>query len=180
MIAAIDGVTIPPEAVAEAKAHLRLEGDDEDALIGRLIAAAISVCEGFTGTQLLTRTAQESIPIGNEWRRLSLTPIQAITAVTGLASDGTGYALAGDAYGADIDGNGDGWVRVTHPGTARRFTVTFTAGRAGAWSDLPEALRQGVIRLAAHLYTHRDAADDSGPPAAVTALWRPWRRMRLR
>jgi uncharacterized phiE125 gp8 family phage protein len=47
------------------------------------------------------------------------------------------------------------------------------------WTGLPEALRQGVVRLAAHFYTHRTAAEDEGPPAAVTALWRPWRRMRL-
>lgn len=46
------------------------------------------------------------------------------------------------------------------------------------WSALPEALRHGVIRLAAHLYRDGDGAA-AAPPAAVAALWRPWRRMRL-
>lgn len=41
----------------------------------------------------------------------------------------------------------------------------------------PPAVVQGIIRLAAHLYAHRD--DDAGPPAAVAALWRPYRQMRL-
>ena len=42
-----------------------------------------------------------------------------------------------------------------------------------------EALRLGIIRLVAHLYTHRDRDDVGGVPTAVVALWRPWRRMRL-
>ena len=48
------------------------------------------------------------------------------------------------------------------------------------WSALPQGLRHGVIRLAAHLYRERD--DPSGaaiPPAGVAALWQPWRQMRL-
>lgn len=47
------------------------------------------------------------------------------------------------------------------------------------WSALPEALRHGVIRLAAHLYREGEGAAAAAPPAAVAALWRPWRRMRL-
>jgi hypothetical protein len=47
----------------------------------------------------------------------------------------------------------------------------------GCWGAHP--LRQGVVRLAAHLYAERDGPELGGPPAAVTALWRPWRRMRL-
>jgi uncharacterized phiE125 gp8 family phage protein len=58
--------------------------------------------------------------------------------------------------------------------------VGYSAGIAEEWSGVPEPLRQGIVRLAAHLYTHRDSADDAGPPAVVTALWRPYRRMRLR
>jgi hypothetical protein len=35
------------------------------------------------------------------------------------------------------------------------------------------------VRLTAHLYTHRSLDGGAGPPAAVTALWRPWRRLGL-
>jgi uncharacterized phiE125 gp8 family phage protein len=58
--------------------------------------------------------------------------------------------------------------------------VRFRAGLGADWNDVPEPLRQGLIRLVAHFYTHRDAADAGAPPAAVAALWRPWRRLRLR
>jgi hypothetical protein len=48
--------------------------------------------------------------------------------------------------------------------------------------NLPAALRHGILRLAAHFYTHRasEGAPGGEPPAAVTALWRPYRRLRLR
>ena len=52
-------------------------------------------------------------------------------------------------------------------------------GLAADWNGIPEPLRQGIIRLVAHLYTHRDFADAGPPPTAVAALWRPWRRLRL-
>jgi uncharacterized phiE125 gp8 family phage protein len=57
--------------------------------------------------------------------------------------------------------------------------VHYRAGLAAGWNGVAEPLRQGVVRMAAHLYAHRDAADGRGPPAAVTALWLPYRRLRL-
>ncbi|MFD1952261.1 head-tail connector protein [Sphingomonas arantia] len=43
--------------------------------------------------------------------------------------------------------------------------------------EVPAAVAQGIVRLAAHFHAHRD--DDAGPPAVVAALWRPYRQMRL-
>lgn len=47
------------------------------------------------------------------------------------------------------------------------------------WSALPPALNEGIIRFAAHLYRDREAVSPTEPPAAVAALWRPWRELRL-
>src|SRR3546814_10878034 len=82
--------------------------------------------------------------------RLRWTPVSAITGVTGVPAEGAAFALPIGAYGVDIDGNGDGWVRVTAPGAAGRVDVTFMAGLAPDWAGLPEGIRQGVVRLAAH------------------------------
>lgn len=103
--------------------------------------------------------------------------MRAITLVEGLPADGAAFVMPAGAYAVDIDANGDGWVRVMQPGAAGRVQVSFEAGMAADWVGIPEPLRQGVVRLAAHLFAHRDGPDDGGPPAAVTALWRPWRRM---
>ena len=178
----VTGDPVEPGAAAlgEAKAYLRIAGGDEDALVTRLIAAAIELCEQFTGQALLERGFVETLPAGAAWRRLGRTPVGAVTSVEALAADGTASPLPVGAYAIDIDAGGDGWVRVPSPGAARRLRVGYQAGLAAGWADLPQALRQGAVRLAAHLYAHRDSARDSAPPAAVTALWRPWRRLRLR
>lgn len=47
------------------------------------------------------------------------------------------------------------------------------------WAEVASPLREGIIRFAAHLYRDRDAASTREPPAAVAALWRPWRELRL-
>lgn len=175
----IDPVIVPADAVDEAKTYVRVETDDEDALIASLIAVAIQHGEGFTARQFIARGVTERMPVSTAWQRLGVTPVVSITGVNAIADDGTPTALDVSAYALDVDRNGDGWVRVTSPTTAKRIDVTYGAGIAPDWGSLPDALRHGALRLAAHLHAVRDSPDDAGPPAAVAALWRPWRRMRL-
>lgn len=166
----------PPAAVAldEVKAFLRVATSDEDALIAGFVRSASMACEAFTGLALVSREIRETVTPG-AWRRLGATPVQAIVEVTAVADDNAETPLAADSYQIDIDAAGDGWVRV--PNGERRARVRYTAGLAADWNGLPEPLRQGIVRLAAHLYAVRSEAD--APPACVAALWRPWRRIRL-
>lgn len=50
---------------------------------------------------------------------------------------------------------------------------------ADDWGEVAPPLREGIIRFAAHLYADRAATALREPPAAVAALWRPWRELRL-
>ncbi len=175
----LDPVMPPDEAVAEARAYLRIDHEDEDALLASLIATALRQCEAFCALVLLRRGFSERLNASGNWQRLFVTPVASVTGVTGIPAEGASFPLAVEAYAVDIDNAGDGWIRVTMPGAAGRILVAGQAGIAGDWGAIPEALRQGVLRLVSHLYAVRDSADDPGPPAAVAALWRPWRRMRL-
>lgn len=170
---------LPEDAIATLRDHLRIEPGQDDAALATLMLSALALCERFTGQVAIARELQETIPARRDWRRLTPLPVRAITGVSGLPAEGAAFVLDADAYAIDIDAEGQGWVRVMRPGSAGRAIVTLTAGLADAWAGLPAPIRQGVIRLAAHLYAHRDDADDPGPPAAVAALWRPWRRLRL-
>lgn len=174
-----EAMAIGPEAVDEVKTSLRIANGDEDALAGGLIGSAASLCEQFTGRVLLRRSFSEVIAASSAWARLQAGPVQAILGVEALALDGSVQSLASDAYAVDIDAGGAGWVRVTAPTGGARVRVRYQAGIAADWTGLPEGLRHGIVRLAAHLYTQRDRVDEAGPPAAVTALWRPWRRLRV-
>lgn len=173
-------MSVPDGALADAKALLRVDAADEDALIETLIGAAIGVCERFTGLALLAADRSDAIPAvpGPGWQRLPATPVTAIGSVATLDIGAVATPLAVDAYAIDIDAAGDGWVRFSAPVSVSRLLVGYRAGLAADWPSLPEALRQGVLRLVAHLYAHRDVMTDA-PPAVVAALWRPWRRMRL-
>ncbi|KZY54376.1 hypothetical protein A3736_14445 [Erythrobacter sp. HI0063] len=47
------------------------------------------------------------------------------------------------------------------------------------WAGLPSALAEGIVRFAAWQYRERDGGVDRPPPAAIAALWRPYRTLRL-
>ncbi len=163
--------------LAETKDWLRIETASDDAAIGALLRSAIGMAEDFCAQQMFARSGTERLALSCEWTRLRACPVSAISAVRAIAADGTATALAVGAYALDITGDGDGWVRVSQSRAETRLEVDIMAGVAADWPSLPDSLRQGIVRLAAHLFTERENSD--APPAIVTALWRPWRRMRL-
>jgi uncharacterized phiE125 gp8 family phage protein len=175
-------VAVPPAAtvpVEALKSYLRVVGSDEDALLAGAVRSATDLCEAFTRLALIERQMIEILPAQPCWTRLGQAPVRAILSVSALAPSGEATALPAGDYGIDIDAAGDGWVRILRS-SAGRVQTLYRAGQAADWNGIPEPLRQGIVRMAAHLYTHRDGEDGRGPPAAVTALWLPYRRLRLR
>lgn len=171
---------LAPAALAELKDWLGITTQAEDAQLGALLGMALEACEGFTGAMPLQQECEELLPAQTGWQQLAARPVQAITAVQGIPAEGSRFALPADNYAIELGADGEGRVLVHNPGAAGRIAVRFAAGLAADWSSLPEGLRHGVLRLAAFNYRQREAEDGgSAPPAAIAALWRPWRRMRL-
>lgn len=178
MTVTMESAATPVVPLDELKAYLKVSLADDDGPLGGLLAAATDMAERFTGQILIDRGVDELMPITREWQRLSVRPVRSVSAVMGVPAEGSAFALPVDSYAIDIDRNGDGWIRVSQPGAAGRVRVTYRAGIAAAPDGVPEAIRHGIIRLAGELYARRDGLEPR-PPAAVVALWRPWRRMRL-
>jgi uncharacterized phiE125 gp8 family phage protein len=176
---AIEPIVLPGTALDEIRDYLRIEPETADPSLAALAHAAVAHAEAFTAQLLLRRGATERLTATGQWQRLAAWPVAAITSVTGIPAEGASFLLAPDAYAIDIDASGDGWVRVIQPGGAGRIDVVCQAGLAANWGVLPEAVRLGIMRLVGHLHAYRDDNDDRGPPAAVSALLRPWRRIRL-
>jgi len=172
-------VALAPLALAEVKAHLHITRDADDAVLTGHLRSAAALCELFIGQSLLQRPHRETLAVARDWQPLAAQPVVAITGVTGITADGSSLALASEAYAIALDADGSGRVRVLRPGSASRIEVRYSAGIAAHWGDLPEPLRQGIIRLAAYVHLARDGDGDAGPPASVSALWRPWRVVRL-
>jgi uncharacterized phiE125 gp8 family phage protein len=172
------GLAEPIVTMSEAQAYVRIETGEEEALLAGLIRTASGLCEAFINQVVISREFESDVPASGAWERLAVTPIRSITDVETVEADGTTSPLAGDTYTIDIDFAGDGWVRLANEAPAVRMRVSGTVGMADSENNVPEPIRQGVLRLVAHLFTMRDG-DGGDPPAAVTALWRPYRRMRL-
>ena len=193
---------LPSEALAELKQWLGITTTQDDAGLANLLAMAVDVCADFTGMLPLACTVQEMIGLAADesgiainadaapawrpwsgrpgWRQLASRPVRALLSVAAVAADGTTTALSTPDYFVRIDAEGGCGIRIVNPGAAHRFAVQVSAGLASSWSVMPEAMRHGIIRLAAHQYRNREATGAGPlPPASVSALWLPWRRMRL-
>lgn len=179
---------LPTSALAEVKQWLGITTAADDAPLSALLVAALDICEGFIGQMPIEATCEEVLPAGPDasascapWRALATRPVLAITGIDALAIDGARTALAAETYAVELDADGTGRVRLPEGLSARsRVAVRFTAGLAASWDALPESLHHGLIRLAAHQHRQRESDGAAPlPPAAVAALWRPWRRLRL-
>ena len=153
-------------AVAAAKGLLRVEGTAEDAVLTRLTHAAIVVAEAFCGQRLVVRTVEQVLVGTGDWQVLAERPV---TAIASVAATGGG-TLAVDAYAIDVL---DGVGRVRLPSGIRAL-VTYGAGLAEKWGTMPAPVAHGVVLLAVHWWENR-GSQGAAPPAAVQALWRPFR-----
>ncbi|MFM5918211.1 MAG: hypothetical protein ACKOOL_11860 [Novosphingobium sp.] len=172
---------IPPAALAELKDWLGISISKDDAQLTQLLRTSLEACEHFTGTMPLQQSCEEVLAASSDWQVLAARPVQAITGIDGLPAEGTRFALPVGDYEVDLSADGTGSLRVSNPGSAGRVIAKFDAGLASEWTALPEGLRHGVLRLAAFQYRAREGGEETAqwPPAAVAALWRPWRRLRL-
>lgn len=167
-------------ALDELKRWLGIASAAEDSALTALLHASLDMCEAFTGSVPLEAGCEEILPSRRDWQTLSARPVQAVTGIETVAPDGTRSAIASVDYEFDLLADGTAAVRLLRDAGEVRLAVRYVAGLAAQWPSLPDALRHGIIRLAAHHYRGRDSGDASGPPAAVAALWRPWRQVRLR
>lgn len=159
-----------PVSLTEAKAHLRVDGNDEDDLITGLIAAASGLLdgpEGMVGKALITQTWTVAAPCADGAGRFAL-PVPPVSVVTAISY----YDSAGDVQALDvadfllIGGTDQKWLEPdmgkSWPVTQARadaITATVTAG-FGEASDVPDTLRHAILLTIGHWYLSREAVSD--------------------
>lgn len=188
-------MTAAPEAepisLAEAKAHLRIDGSDEDALLTSLIVAARMLVERTLGLALITQgwlLYLDGAP-RSAFIALPIAPVQAVTAVRVYGPDDTPTELDEGTYSVDVLSEPARLMLSASAGQLaplRRlngFEVAFTAGYGDAAADVPEPMRHALKLLVAHWFEHREPvvlgqlAEEV--PATVAGLLLPYRRVRL-
>ena len=185
------GPAVEPVTLAEAKAHLRIDGDAEDTLVSSLIITSRLHIEAAMGLAMITQGWSYIIDAWPQGREvaLPLRPVQSIAAVRLYAADGTIETLADDTY--LLDGSGtparvvraaaSPWPRPTR--AASGIEVAFVAGFGDAPAEVPAPVRQAILLLVAHWHEHREPVQIGAPgalvPTMVSELLQPYRWRRL-
>ncbi|SEF69078.1 head-tail connector protein [Bosea lathyri] len=177
-----------PVSLPEARMFLRLDGNDEDSLLGTLITAARLMIEATSGRFLIDQSWRIVIdrwPRGGEIR-LPLSPVSAITAAR--VYDVLGAAQPVAATALLLDKTADPPVirmagELPEIGRAHgAIEIDVVAGYGPTAVTVPALLRQAVLRLAARWFEQRGdvvGRDAEGLPAEIIALVAPFRRVRL-
>ncbi len=183
-------VVTPPAPIVstdEAKAQLRVDFDDDNALIDALIDAATSHLDGWAGVLQRALGAQtlkvtlDGFPA--EPLRLPCPPIIAITAITYIDADGAEQTVDAATYELSAGGvlrlaYGQDWP--TPRSDDDPVTITYTAG----YDTVPGPIRQAILLMVGDLYANREtvvvgtvSAEIGMAPTVATLIgpYRVWR-----
>ena len=185
----LNGPAVEPLTLAEAKAFLRVEHDDDDNIISALIAGARIHVEAQTRRALITqswRLVRDAWPADG---RIAVTPVPlaSVTAARVYKDDGTTQDVDPQAFVVDAAAAPAllafaPWALPQPARTVGGIEIDIEAGFGDAASDVPEPLRQAIRLLVAHWYENRSlVADHAGAklPATVTALMAPYQVLSL-
>lgn len=168
-------------ALAELKHWLGITRPNEDDTLRQLLGTSLTICEAFTGKAPMRQTVEETIPPVTGWQELVSRPVHMLTSAAVLADGGERTPIASLVDALEWRIGASACVRLRRPVDGQGLVLQLVVGIAADWIALPAPLRHGIIRLAAHHFRDREGTTKAGavPPASVTALWRPWREVRL-
>ena len=177
---------IEPVTLDDAKAYLKVDTADDDALIAALIAAARARAEWHTGRALVTQgwTLYRDAWPQDGSIEIPLPPLQTVTALTATLRDGSTQTIDAAHYVVD-------WVSApgrlvlkpdfappTDLRAADAIALAFLAGYGDEAAKVPALLKQAILAIVAFLYDNRGEAPADLPPDCL-ALLAPYRVLKL-
>jgi uncharacterized phiE125 gp8 family phage protein len=186
----LSGPAVEPVTVAEAKAHLRIEHDDDDDTIAALVAGARVHVETQTRRALITqswRFVRDRWPADGRIELLPV-PLRALSAARFYKSDGSTQSIDTAAFA--VDKVSAPAVLSFAPGAMPQpgrvvagIELDVSVGYGDAASAVPEPLRQAIRVLVAHWYENRGliAVGATGAllPDSAAKLIAPYRVLSL-
>jgi uncharacterized phiE125 gp8 family phage protein len=183
---------IPPSAepwsVAEAKAYLRVEHGDDDAIITALIAAARGHVEALSRRALLVqrwRFVLDAWPANGRFRT-RMGPLRSVVAARVFDAAGSAHSI--DVATLVVDAAADviaspSWSMPLPGRASAGIELDVELGYGAAAADVPGALRHAIRMLVAHWYENRGlvapGASAAMLPAGAAALIAPYRVLSL-
>lgn len=186
-----------PVALADVKTFLRIDGNEDDAILTSLIASARRMGEEYTKRAFMTQTWQmvmdrfaERVVMappgihtapppyvldGSQSIQLSRQPIQSVTSIKTTASGNSQTTVLAATYTLDtamgriLLNEGYNWPTSLRGMSA--VEINFVAGWPDA-ASVPEPIRQAIMQHVAASYSNKVCAD---MPAGVQAMYDPFR-----
>jgi uncharacterized phiE125 gp8 family phage protein len=164
--------TTEPITTAEAKAHLHVNGSDDDAYIAALIVSAREGAEHLTGRALMTQTLELAIDGFDGAIKLPRPPLATITSVKYLDQSGVLQTMAEASYLLDSHSE----PAVLEPAYDTQWPATrcqknavlvrYQAGYASA-ALVPQMIKSWMLLRIGMLYENREAVAVGAPIVEV-------------
>ena len=159
--------TALPVSLVEAKAHLRVDGADDDTLITSMLGTAIQQAEQATGRALMPQTWVLSLDAFPKSLELTRVPVASVSSIAYTDVDGADQVLSASEYtlnnASDFDiasvapAYGKSWPATRAQVNAVR--VTYVAGYVDA-TKVPESIKSWIKLLVGAMYENREAYDE--------------------
>jgi uncharacterized phiE125 gp8 family phage protein len=183
---------VPPSAepwsVAEAKDFLRVEHDDDDAVIAALIAAARGHVEALSRRALLVqrwRFVLDAWPAGGRVS-LRMGPLRSVIAARVFDVTNNAHSIDVEIFVVDAAANviaAPCWALPLPGRSTAGIELDVELGYGANAGDVPDALRHAIRLLVAHWYENRGLAAVGATvamlPAGVGALVATYRVLSL-
>jgi uncharacterized phiE125 gp8 family phage protein len=163
---------VEPVTLDEAKAHLRLDSNADDAYVEALITAARERVEIFLRRALITQTFEftlDGFPVNpsliftTSVIDLPRPPLQAIESIKYLNTAGSEQTLPPESYVIDASSDEIGRIALAWtqywPFTRcsiNSVVIRFVAGYGDAPENVPQVIRQGILIEISNLYENRE------------------------
>lgn len=139
-------------SLTDVKNHLRITHSDDDDKLRQLIAAVREKTEHELGKTLVTSTRELKLDAFPDEIGLDYRPVQSITSIEYIDTDGANQTLAADQYQFDRQGRvkpsyGNSW-----PDTRDAYdavTITYVAGETHA-GNVPQDIKLAMLLMIGH------------------------------
>jgi len=175
---------VEPVVASDLKTWLGYGGTDQDAVFDSMIVAAREWTEMYLNRQLITSTWRLNLMFF-EWNVIDLPkqPIQSITSITYVDTEGTNQTLSSSLYDFSADSGRIAPVyNESWPDTRDELepaSITYVAGYGDEGHDVPEPIRQAILLIASGLWMGMQGCgsgcDGNGINLAAKAMLYPYR-----
>ena len=151
--------------ISDAKAWLKMDTSEDDALIAGLVSAATQMAQNYLSQAFVTQTITETFDAWGDLQtpsqlRLTLHPVISVTSISYVDSEGATQVLPANQYATDLYTKRcviEPAYNVTWPTlrTQRNaVTVVYQAGY-GAAAAVPEDIKTALKLILADMYENR-------------------------